>query len=153
MNELKKYANIKVIGTIVAIVLLVLVWRNGPRWWQLITKRDRGNYGDLTPYSEVQAGKKQTNEARQAQLEQYARDTYKALNSILFIGGVTATGREYQLELINALGDPELRFVAQFYESSVSSTGQSLRKDIEEELMPATDIDERLIARLNQMAL
>lgn len=151
--DLKKYANVKVIGTIIGIILIFLVWKNGKRWWDQLTKQDKGHYGALTSFEDMQAGQQQNNEARQAELEKFARDTFTALNSTLFIGGVTATGREYQLELLNALGDPELRFVAQFYEHTASSTGQSLRQDIEEEFMPATDVDERLIARLNQLAL
>lgn len=151
--DLKKYANVKVIGTIVGLILIVLVWKNGKRWWQQLTKQDKGHYADLTSFAEVQAGKEQANAARQAQLEKMAQDTFTALNSTLFLGGVTATGREYQLELLMALNDSELRYVAQFYEHNASSTGQSLRQDIEDEFMPATDVDERLIARLNQLAL
>lgn len=151
--DLKKYANVKVIGTIVGLILIVLVWKNGKRWWEQLTKQDKGHYADLTSFAEVQAGKEQANAARQAQLEKMAQDTFTALNSTLFLGGVTATGREYQLELLMALNDSELRYVAQFYEHNASSTGQSLRQDIEDEFMPATDVDERLIARLNQLAL
>lgn len=151
--DLKKYANVKVIGTIVGLILIVLVWKHGKRWWEQLTKQDKGHYADLTSFAEVQAGKEQANQARQAQLEKMAQDTYTALNSTLMIGGVTATGREFQLELINALNDSELRYVAQFYENNASSTGQSLKQDIDDEFMPATDVDERLIARLNQLAL
>lgn len=151
--DLKKYANVKVIGTIVGLILIVLVWKNGKRWWEQLTKQDKGHYADLTSFAEVQAGKEQANAARQAQLEKMAQDTFTALNSTLFLGGVTATGREYQLELLMVLNDSELRYVAQFYEHNASSTGQSLRQDIEDEFMPATDVDERLIARLNQLAL
>lgn len=151
--DLKKYANVKVIGTIVGLILIVLVWRNGKRWWQQLTKQDKGHYADLTSFAEVQAGKEQANAARQAQLEKMAQDTFTALNSTLFLGGVTATGREYQLELLMALNDSELRYVAQFYEHNASSTGQSLKQDLDDEFMPATDVDERLIARLNQLAL
>ena len=151
--DLKKYANVKVIGTIVGLILIVLVWKNGKRWWEQLTKQDKGHYADLTSFAEVQAGKEQANAARQAQLEKMAQDTFTALNSTLFLGGVTATGREFQLELINALNDSELRYVAQFYEHNASSTGQSLKQDLDDEFMPATDVDERLIARLNQLAL
>ncbi|MBS1939746.1 MAG: hypothetical protein JST38_02575 [Bacteroidetes bacterium] len=151
--DLKKYANVKVIGTLMGLVLIVLVWKNGKRWWEQLTKQDKGHYADLTSFGEVQAGNEQANQARQAQLEKMAQDTYTALNSTLMIGGVTATGREFQLELINALNDSELRYVAQFYEHNASSTGQSLKQDLDDEFMPATDVDERLIARLNQLAL
>lgn len=151
--DLKKYANVKVIGTLMGLVLIVLVWKNGKRWWEQLTKQDKGHYADLTSFAEVQAGKEQANAARQAQLEKMAQDTFTALNSTLFLGGVTATGREYQLELLMALNDSELRYVAQFYEHNASSTGQSLKQDLDDEFMPATDVDERLIARLNQLAL
>ena len=153
---IRKYANVKVIGTIVALVLIYIIWRNGARWWDEITRRDRGNYEgqpSVTGGTPATPGNPAGSPARQAELEKFARDTYAVLNSTLFLGGVTATGREFQLELLNALNDTELKYVATFYEHNVNTEGTSLRQDIEDEIMPATDIDERLIARLVQMAL
>ncbi len=156
LASIKKYANVKVVGTVVVLILVYIIWRNGKSWWDAITRQDKGNYEGQPPVTggvPSTPGNPAGSPARQAELEKFARDTYAALNSTLFFGGVTATGREFQLELLNALNDTELKYVATFYEHNVNENGTSLRQDIDDEVMPATDIDERLIARLVQMAL
>ena len=160
LASLKKYANVKVIGTVVALILIYIVWENGADWWEKATRKDKGNYDGQPPVDSNVPSNVPGNganpagsAARQAELEKFARDTYAALNSTLFLGGVTATGREIQLELLNALNDTELKYVAMFYEHNVNTDGTSLRQDIDDEVMPATDIDERLVARLVQLAL
>lgn len=129
------------------LIILWMVYRNGKRWAQQITtalgRRDEGNYAGQEPVA--------SNPVREAELTKLAEDTYTALNSILFFGGVTATGREWQLEKVYTLNDTELRWLANRYK--ILANGVSLREDLEHEYMPFTDVDERLIARLQQLAL
>lgn len=126
-----------------AIVCAWLVYRNGRRWWAQLTNRDRGNYAGQSQVS--------ANPAREAELEQMAQDVFVALNSTLMLGGVTATGREWTLERLLALNDTEIRWVAKRY--AALAQGRSLRGDLENEWMPFSDVDERLIAKLQQLAL
>lgn len=125
------------------IMLGFLLWRNGKRWWQQMTTRDQGNYEGQESVT--------SNPVREGELKQMAQDTYTALNSTLMLGGTTATGREWQLERIYALNDTELRWVAKRYEQLAD--GMTLHEDLDREFMPFTDVDERLIARLQQLAL
>lgn len=125
---------------IVAIVLAVTVWRNGRRWWQQLTRRDQGNYAGQPSVP--------SNPARQGELQQLARDTYTVINSVS-----NPFERERVLERVVALNDTELRYVAKFYQSSISESAKSLREDVLSEWMPFTDVDERLVTRLNQLAL
>lgn len=128
------------------LILALVAWviyRNGRRWWQQLTRRDEGNYQGQAPVA--------SNPVREAELTKIAQDTYTALNSVLMIGGVTATGREWQLTQVLTLNDTELRWVAKRYEQLAN--GSTLRRDLENEWMPFSDVDDRLIARLNQLAL
>jgi len=143
--DLRKYANVKVVGTVVALVLIFLLWRNGRRWWVQLTRTDAGNYSGQTPV--------ESNPDRKAELNQLARDTFTAIHSTLFLGGVTPTGREWQLEKLLQLNDTELRYVAQYYQDHVNQDGTSLRQDITDEWMPMSDVKPRLIAKLTQLAL
>lgn len=130
-------------GIIVLLVILWMLYRNGKRWWAQLTTRDQGNYQGQPSVA--------SNPARQAELERMAQDLYTALHSTLIIGGTTATGREWMLEQILVLNDTELRWVAQRY--AEITEGTSLRQDLEDEWMPMSDLDERLIAKLDQLAL
>lgn len=129
-----------VIGTL---LIAFLIYRNGRRWLAQITRRDEGNYEGQ---SSVNA-----NAARKAELEKMAQDTYTVLNSTLMLGGVTATGREWQLEQLLALNDTELRWVARRY--AELDDGISLKDAVDAEYMPFSNVDERLIVKLTQLAL
>lgn len=129
------------IGVIIAILVLR---RHGKRWWTQATRTDRGNYAGQEAV--------RNNPARQAELDQMARDAQTAMHTVLIVGGTTWTGREAVLERLLALNDTELRYVAQFYRS-INESGNSLRVDVQGEWMPFTNVDERLVARLNQLAL
>lgn len=127
---------------VVALLIIVFVfWRNGRRWWANLTRQDRGNYAGQN--------RVQSNPAREAELQAMAREAYRVMHILI----VTGDQRERALADLLALNDTELRYVAVFYKNSVNPEGVSMRQDIDDEWMPFTDVDEKLIARLTQMAL
>lgn len=127
------------------LMVAIAIYRNGPRWWQQLKRRDLGNYTGQEPVKD--------NPAREAELQQMAADTYTALHSVLMLSGVTATGREFQLELLLGLNDTELRYVARYYENTANPEGVSLKQDVNDEWMPFSDVKQRLVSRLNKLAL
>src|SRR5690606_39122474 len=121
-----------------ALVAVLVLWRNGARWWASLTRRDRGNYANLPPVG--------ANPVREAQLQDLAREIYTQLS------GLPGFSREDVLNQANGLQDPELRYVANFYRTNVSPDGSTLKTDLQDEYFLG-DIGDRLIAHLTQLAL
>lgn len=116
------------VAVTIALLLLWKYWSHVAAWF----RRDLGNYdeGRVVP---------------DEQLRSMARSLFAAV--IGFGGGVSD-----KLEQLSALNDSDLRYLATFYKS-LTTDGASLKEHIDDEWMPHTDLDDTLIARLNQMAL
>lgn len=130
--------------TLVVLIIALVVYKNGNRWWAQLTRRDQGNYAGQDAVEH--------NSARAAELQQMARDANTAINSALFFGGVTATGREEALGKLLTLNHTEVRYVANFYKG-ISPNGTTLKNDVDDEEMPFSSVDEQLVALLNQLNL
>ena len=121
---------------IIALLLVLAIYRNGPRWWAQATKRDQGNYDNPRP-----------NEEREAELKQLARDLYAAMDGASVSGGVAEL-----LQRAYGLNDTELRYVAEQFEQI--GDGDSLSVWIDDEVFsPWENIDSLVISRLSNMNL
>lgn len=121
----------------VAIVVAFIVRANWNRWWGQLTRTDRGNYDQ---------------DARNAELQQMARDAYTVINATLIFGGVTPTGREATLEKLLHVNDSELRYIADFYKD-INADGTSLSEDLTNEAMPFSNVKDQLLSKLTQLNL
>lgn len=129
---------------IIALILGLAVYRNGRRWIQQLTRVDRGNYAGQEAVG--------SNPVREGELQKMAQEAYQVIHGTLVFGGITWTGRTYILERLLQLNDTELRYVAEFYASSVNPGGESLRQDITDE-WGLGQVGTQLEAKLAQLAL
>lgn len=117
------------LGTVAAVVVVHKNWNRITGWF----KRDRGDYSNPKP-----------SEARIAELKAMAQDAYAKMDATI------PTEVTDALELIYALNDGELRVVAEHFQHIADG---SLKDWIDDTPLPWTDIDSKLIARLNNMAI
>ncbi len=133
----KLIANPWVLLVLIILLLLLALWvyRNGKRWWAQATRVDQGNYDNPKP-----------NDEREGELKRLAQDLYGAMD-----GATIAATLVPLLHQTFGLNDTELRYTAEHFVQV--GDGDSLATWINDEWLPGEDIDTKLIARLNNMAL
>lgn len=119
------------------IIVILIVRRN----WNKISgkfERDFGNYGSHNgqPIEDLTKDRKLT-------LEKWAQDLYTAIYTT---GGNSAP----LMAIALSLNDLELKYLAQHYKKAITR-GTSLYTDVDDEIMPGTDVDEKLMARLAKL--
>lgn len=120
----------------VAIIVAYFIFRNPiRRAWQRLTAVDRGDY---TGAGAV------LSDADKQRLRQLAMDLHSAIEGSGFLS------RERVMSQALALSDTMLRFLAQEY---AANGANSLYQDIDDEWMPGTDVDERLMQRLRAISM
>lgn len=118
------------------LILVIILWANSKRiggWWKRITTKTYGDYGNA-----------QITDAREAQLEDMARTLYQ------YVNGWHLTDTTIVDELA-ALNDQELEAAARYYETAITRGEESMKDAIDNEALPFTDADERLISRLSAL--
>lgn len=86
-------------------------------------------------------------EGRKRELEQYAQDVYDILACWYCM-----EGGEAELSKLQYLNDNELEYAARYYEDFVNDD-ETLYEDVDDEWLPATDIDDKLLTRLSKLGL
>ncbi len=122
---------------IIVVIILVLYLAN--RHWDKI----RGNVGRIR--GDFQPGG--ITDKRKGELEALADELYRVIYST-----ATETWRYTVYEKANALNDNELLYLGKYYKQSKTG-GTSLYRDIDDEWMPFSSIDEQLMSRLAQLKL
>lgn len=121
------------------IILFIIIRRKWGKFTEKASSRLGAQYGDW------QEGT--ISEARKSQVEGLAEELYDALASWY------EWEAESELMQINALNDNELEYAARHYEEHLTNGKQSMYDDIDEEWLPATDMDEKVMTRLKRLGL
>lgn len=117
-----------------AIVVLYFLFRNPiKRAWQRFTANDGGDYGG--------EGLSDTDEAR---LRVLSNQLHQAIE------GLPGYDREVVMAQAVALSDTQLRFLAEEYEANGSAT---LFTDVDDEMMPFSDVKDQLLQRLRTIGM
>jgi hypothetical protein len=134
---------------ILGLIILFLVLR---RNWNRIKSsrlfnRDRGDYseGFTAPPGQNTSGMTQSQiaAARKKDLERLAEDLYREIYATF--GYPTKFIKE-----ANTLNDTELKYLSQYYRKALTK-GNTLYKDVDDEFLPHTNEDEKLLARLSKI--
>ncbi len=124
-----------ILGTI---ILLIILYKNRNKLKTLFQSADI----DL---EEGESGV--TSKSRKTELKAIASGLYEAIYSTETVGyGI----REQRFKAADELSDTELKFVSKYYRSSLTK-GNKLYKDVDDEVMPTTSIDENLMAHLSKI--
>lgn len=123
------------LAVLIAVLIVYAKYARIRAWLQGIFGKDHGDYqpGAIT-------------EERKAQLEAFARELHASMYGVDWSGDRVGLLRE-----LVAINDNERRYVATYYADALTR-GNSLREDIDAELLPLTDLDEEamnLLAALN----
>lgn len=121
---------------VIAIVLLVMTYRNWDRIIRFFQKRDI----DFEPGEGINIS-----DIRKKQIQSIAERIYNDIYDTPFIGHNISP---YEDAL--ALTDNELLFLSTYYRKSLTR-GTSLKDDIQSEVYTFTDVNNKLIQRLNKI--
>ena len=132
VNILVKYWLCILIG-VVALIIIISIWRN---WDKIQSRYLSKKTGDWQSYA--------ITDKRKADLQLLAEDTYDKIHGI---GGLSSI----HLDKLLSINDNELEYMAKYYENQLSE--ESLWTDIDDEWLPATNKDEQLQQKLDNLGL
>jgi hypothetical protein len=133
------FKNKKTIIIIVCIVVLLLVIKNGKVWAGKIK-------GLFTPYEGDY--NRNIGDEEKTQLQRLAKDLYMVIYSVSDAAwGVPSGDKTTVMQKVLALDDDAFLYMVKFYNGRLGN----FITDIDEEWMPFSDVDEKLIGRAKAM--
>lgn len=132
--------NRKVLAGIAVVIIVYVLYKNGPRWWAQITRRDVGD---------THGGP--INDVRESELKALAEDAYRVIYGTPIIDGFTWSDRDAVFAQLLPINDGELRWAALYYENQLAE-GISLRTDLSGEWYVG-GVAEQLATRLSELNL
>ena len=131
-------------AAVILLIVVLFIRANADRWSAAIKRVFAKDNGDYTEGYALAGG---TEDQRKATLKALAQEAYAQLSA----GVVNPMAREAAIAALFPLNDTELRFVATEYK--YQSRDKSLFTAVDDAWMPFSDVDERLMARLANIAM